>query len=58
MGKGMDICVDYTRRHTSMSGDILKTTSSKETEFQLSWKTLPPQIWDCITLFRENTWYD
>jgi len=35
MGKGMDICVEYTGRYTSVSGDIPKTTSSKETEFQL-----------------------
>jgi hypothetical protein len=34
MGKGMDICVEYTGRYTSVSGDILKTTSSKEREFQ------------------------
>lgn len=44
--KGMNICVEYTGRHTSVSGDILKTTSSKNKEFQLAWKILPPQIWN------------
>jgi hypothetical protein len=36
MVKGMDICAEYTGRYTSVSGDILKTTSSKEREFQLA----------------------
>lgn len=49
MGKGMDTCAEYRVRYTSVSGDILKTTSSKETELQLAWKILPPQIWDCTS---------
>lgn len=49
MGKGMDICVEYTGRYTSVSGDVLKTTSSKEIEFQIAWKILPQQIWDCAS---------
>jgi len=45
----MDICVEYIGRYTSVSGDILKTSSSKEIEFRIAWKILPPQIWDCTS---------